>query len=147
MEELKNEQTETLTLGAEAQEKVESEEKGEVSLGKFKSVQALLSAYGALESEFTKRCQKIKQLEGELKASSEKTEGVFEGVENAKVEQPREITEEEKKKILKEYLSSVLGRKQSAIVIDGGGVGVKTQKARPKTLAEAGALAKEIFNK
>ena len=146
MEQLKNEQTETLTPTAEAEKIVEGENKIEVSLGKFKDVQSLLSAYGALEAEFTKRCQKIKQLESELGVSSEKTKIVPEETEVAR-EQPREITKEEKEKILKEYLTSVLGRKQTAIVMDGGGVGVKTPKTRPKTLSEAGALAKELFNK
>ncbi len=34
--------------------------------GKFESADALLSAYNALETEFTKRCQLIKQLQAEL---------------------------------------------------------------------------------
>lgn len=36
--------------------------------GKFESADALLSAYNALETEFTKRCQLIKQLQAELEA-------------------------------------------------------------------------------
>ena len=39
-----------------------------VSLGKFKSVDSLINAYNSLQSEFTKRCQKIKELEGRLSA-------------------------------------------------------------------------------
>lgn len=35
-------------------------------LGKFDTADELLSAYNALESEFTKRCQLIKQLQAEL---------------------------------------------------------------------------------
>lgn len=38
---------------------------GEFSFKKFKSVEALEKAYSSLESEFTKRSQKIKELEGE----------------------------------------------------------------------------------
>lgn len=44
----------------------------EVSLGKFKDVRSLLKAYGALEAEFTKKCQKIRALEGEMTAYGEK---------------------------------------------------------------------------
>ncbi|MBE7090654.1 MAG: hypothetical protein E7363_01940 [Clostridiales bacterium] len=50
----------------------------EVSLGKFKDVRSLLKAYGALEAEFTKKCQKIRALEGEITAYGEKAkEGAF----------------------------------------------------------------------
>ncbi len=36
------------------------------SLGKFENADELLSAYNALESEFTKRCQSLKRLQAEL---------------------------------------------------------------------------------
>lgn len=36
------------------------------STGKFENAEQLLSAYNALESEFTKRCQLLKQLQAEL---------------------------------------------------------------------------------
>jgi hypothetical protein len=61
-----------------------------------------------------------------------------------KVDWTRSWTVEE---ILKEYLYSVLGRKQSAIVMDGNGVGVKTPRERPKTIHEAGLIAREMFKK
>jgi hypothetical protein len=38
-------------------------EQGATALGKFKSVNALLEAYGALEAEFTRRSQRLKELE------------------------------------------------------------------------------------
>lgn len=37
----------------------------DVSIKKFKNVKGLLNAYNALESEFTRRCQRIKELERE----------------------------------------------------------------------------------
>lgn len=39
--------------------------------GKFNTPEALLAAYNALESEFTKRCQLIKKLQAELDARSD----------------------------------------------------------------------------
>ncbi len=68
-EKIQNEQAvETHPAGAE-------EVKGEeVSLGKFKDVRSLLKAYGALEAEFTKKCQKIRALEGEISAYGEKAQ-------------------------------------------------------------------------
>ena len=45
---------------------VEQAEKSASKIGKFNTADDLLSAYNALESEFTKRCQLIKQLQTEL---------------------------------------------------------------------------------
>ena len=142
MEQLSNEQTQVTAQPAEA-EGMNGEQEQAVSLGKFKDVNALLSAYNSLESEFTKRCQKIKQLESAL-SSVDKTTPTE---ENSKVEtQPeKDTTEKEKERILKEYISGVLSRKQTAIVMDGEGVGTKTPVSRPKTITEAGKIAQELF--
>ena len=117
----------------------------EVSLGKFKDVNALLSAYNSLQSEFTKRCQKVKELEAVL-ASSDKVVSPLEK-SNERADTKANITEKDKEEIVKEYLSNVLGKKQKAVLLDGVGVGVKTQISRPKTIADAGELAREILNK
>lgn len=45
----------------------------EVSLGKFKDVKSLLTAYENLESEFTRRSSRLKELEGIVALNSEKT--------------------------------------------------------------------------
>jgi hypothetical protein len=136
MEQLKNEQTEQQTHTAAA-EQVTGEDGGEVSLGKFKNTAALLSAYNSLQSEFTKRCQKVKDLEAQLSAVEK---------DNTPTK-TEEISETEKQDVLKEYLKGVLSKKQSAIVMDGAGTGFKTPISRPKTIAQAGVLAQEIFNK
>ena len=52
------------------------------SLGKFHDVESLCKAYNSLESEFTKRCQRIKELEGELEELKVKSES-FKKEENA----------------------------------------------------------------
>ena len=67
--ELKTEQVSV--QGATAQ----NGEKGttEISLGKFKSVDALLDAYNSLEAEFTRRSQRLKELEGKASNESEKS--------------------------------------------------------------------------
>ena len=144
MEEIKNEQTTPLTQTAEA-EKDEGGEKGAVSLGKFKDVEALLNAYNSLQSEFTKRCQKIKELEGKL-ISGDKTKVPPEQNTSATTNQEN-TTFLDKEKILKDYLLEVLGKKPSAIIMDGAGASVKTPVNRPKTIEEAGNLAKNLLNK
>ncbi|MBE7081827.1 MAG: hypothetical protein E7372_04640 [Clostridiales bacterium] len=145
MEEIKNEQISPKTQTAEA-EISKGEDKGEVSLGKFKDVGALLSAYNSLQSEFTKRCQKIKELESKIEG--DKTEQNNSALSNQKSQPQNQVdtTLIDKEKFLKEYLLDVLGKKPSAIIMDGAGVGVKTPVNRPTTIEEAGKLAKKLLN-
>jgi len=115
-----------------------------ISLGKFKDVQSLLDAYNSLQAEFTKRCQRLKELEG-LSNFDKTGETVPKQVEVGEPSIEKGITDEDKKAILQDYLKSVLGSKQTAVVIDGAGVGVRTPAEKPKTISEAGVLAKEIL--
>ena len=96
---------------------------------KFRDVEALKASYNSLQAEFTKRCQRIKELEGEVKNASQK----------------REITREEKLDIIKEYLEDIK-QNSSAVILTGGEV-AKTPVSKPKTVSEAGRLAKEFFKK
>ena len=115
-----------------------------VSYGKFKDATALLNAYNSLEAEFTKRCQRVKELESALQ-SVEKEKTPTESQANTDTE--KEITLKEKERILKEYLKSVLQSQPKSIVLDSVGVGVKTMVEKPKTISEAGQLAKDILTK
>ena len=68
MEEKENiEEQPSVTEGSSADEIVEKTEKSEaergVPIGKFKSVEDLYQAYNNLQSEFTKKCQKLSELE------------------------------------------------------------------------------------
>ena len=67
--------------------------------------------------------------------------------QGASVQLGQDTTPKDKNDVLKEYLLDILGKKTSAIVIDDAGVGAKTPKTRPKTVQDAGKLAKEIFTK
>jgi len=108
---------------------------------KFKDVNALLNAYNSLQSEFTKRCQKIKELEGKINA--EKVNAPANEGEPQKSVQG--ITEKDKQEILKGYLKDVLSNGQNVILMGNDGVGVKAPKNKPKSIREAGILAKEIL--
>lgn len=141
MEELKVEQAKQEAQPVNTEKTVEEirgATEGKVSYGKFKDAEALLTAYNALESEFTKRCQKIKELETALSAVDKATPPT-------QATESQTAPETDKEDILKDYLKEILGKKQKAIVLDGVGVGVKTSIERPKTFKEAGQLAKEIF--
>lgn len=147
MEEILNEQTQATAQTAGAEEN-KGAEKQAVSLGKFKDAESLLSAYNSLQSEFTKRCQRIKELEGKLAENESKatTQNTSEKTENEQV-QAVEVGKKtvDKDDVLKEYLLDVLGKKPKAIVMDGAGAGVKTPVSRPKTIEEAGNLAKNLL--
>lgn len=65
-----NEQTEVAAHVAEAKNN-EGAAATEVSLGKFKDVKSLLKAYGNLESEFTRRSKRLRELEGEILKKNE----------------------------------------------------------------------------
>ena len=139
-----NEQIKIASQPAEAEEKTSGDTDIGISLGKFKDVKSLLDAYNSLQSEFTKRCQRLKELEGQVETDKTTTAVRTETLEGS-TEEPKGITDEEKSKILQDYLKDVLGQKQTAVVIDGAGVGVRTPAKKPKTISEAGVLAKEIL--
>ena len=144
MQELKNEQTEvveSITV-EENQENKADESTTEVSLGKFKDINTLLSAYNSLQAEFTKRCQRLKELESAI----EKTDKVKAPVEqSAEQEQDKLKDTTLKEEILKDYLKEIIGSKKP-VVMDGAGVGVKTPVKKPTTIQQAGDLFKEILS-
>ena len=142
MNEPKTEQTEELTKAETTQD---TETAASVSLGKFKDVNALLNAYNSLQSEFTKRCQRIKELEAEKSAAVDKSIPTEKSDETEN--RVSGITEEDKENFLKGYLKEIMGARSKAIVMDGFGAGVKTPVNKPRTVEEAGVLAKEMLAK
>lgn len=121
----------------------------EVDLGKFKSVDALMRAYGELEAEFTRRSQRLKALEEQSKERKEP--------ENGKTEPPsvqeqggvtgdelyRAVMENEgvRARVLSDYLQSLKG----VPLLSRTGTGVTAPADRPKSFAEAGDLALGYF--
>lgn len=74
---------------------VEQAEDSASKIGKFNTVDDLLAAYNALESEFTKRCQLIKQLQAELEASKAQAQDARPDVSLEPQEQMRPVPEVE----------------------------------------------------
>lgn len=141
-----SEQNITQTAGAEIEQGVKTQE---VSLGKFKDANALLSAYNSLQSEFTKRCQKIKELEQIVNKVDKVNDETLTPTQvecNENRVGASGITDKDKENILKDYLKEILDSKSKAIVLDSMGSGIKTPCAKPKTIEEAGKLAKEMLN-
>ncbi len=134
----------TDTAGAEV---INSGEDTGISLGKFKDVNALLNAYNSLQAEFTKRCQRLKELEGTVATGKGKAplETVGDITESANLDIIKENNIGDKDDILKDYLKGVLVNKQKAIVMSEAGTSVKAPVKKPKTIAEAGLLARELL--
>lgn len=112
-------------------------------LGKFKDVQALLSAYESLEAEFTRRSQRLRELEERSKAQDAPAPA-----ENAPVPSSAHNTGEDdpdaRRRIIGEYLREVsVGRTVPFVT---GGVSVPAPHSRPASIREAGRLAEQFLN-
>ncbi len=106
---------------------------GELVAGKFKSVDALVSAYEELEAEFTRRSQRLKALE-EAAATPPPERGAPDG---EALYRAASENEEVRARILGDYVASCRG----VSLLGGAGTGVTAPAARPKNIREAGALA------
>ena len=115
------------------------------ALGKFKDVQTLMKAYSDLEAEFTRRSQRLKELEKENKAS------VVPDGEQAK---PSQKSDEERiadalsdskvrDAVIGDYLK---GLAEKSVPLVAGGGAVTAPKNTPKSVKEAGKLAQHFLN-
>lgn len=137
--------------GQAAGHTAEAEEKeGRAPLGKFKSVDALMHAYEQLQSEFTRRSQRLKQLEEGNKPSPAEPihDRQTEGADSAGAPRDgdalyRAVSENEevRSRIVSDYLRSV----QGVPLMTGGGAGVTAPAVRARSIAEAGKLALGYF--
>lgn len=120
--------------------------------GKFKSVDALLHAYGELEAEFTRRSQRIKALEEKLQGHENAAKEVAPAPEktaddaalpsqaaHGQEELLRAVLadEEVKTRVACDYLRSLRG----APLMGFTGSSVVAPVKKPTTIAEAGNLA------
>lgn len=124
----------TAAQGAEAQ----TGEGAAADLGKFKSVDALLNAYNSLEAEFTRRSQRLRELEGRFagengKPSAEKGE---------KENRAAALTAEDVRKIVRDCV----GEGAPYIMAEGGSFAA-APRPKIRSLEEAGRLARDLFRK
>ncbi len=174
--------------------------------GKFKDLKSLVNAYNALQSEFTRRCQRVKELERENALMLEKNskensnisgseweEKAFLEVfpdassyikslkdvatasgDNSKgrigrayinkikseydmkndyyksydyVKSAIDTYPQLKSEIIKDYLLEVESSKPTVKLITGNAQATVSPASRPKNLAEAGEIAKQLFEK
>ncbi len=180
--------TENSTSNFESHTTVVDMELGDdsVSLGKFKDVKSLFDAYNSLQAEFTRRCQKVKELErenerlnNEITLASKSSLSIGEDTEDEKLAQETSSKVDDgteklstnkslqeqidyyksseylfdainnnqsvKDEIINRYLNSVQSSKPTVKLITGNGQSVVTPPSTPKTLVEAGEIARQIF--
>ncbi len=114
-------------------------------LGKFKSVDALIKAYFELEAEFTRRSQRLKELEEGNKAQSVPEEGASsrESLNREYIKNLALGDEEIRNAVIGDYLKSLAQNKSIPLI--SGGVLTPAPKAKPKSVREAGALAERFL--
>lgn len=139
---------ENLQNGAELPS--ESNDKKTVDDGE--SINAVLEFFQNYPSAI-KYCGRLSNLIGNCKATKENLLKAFLEVLLEKAENPirneeviyENLTPSLKERIIKEYLITLRGDGKAATLIGGGGVIPLTPPLRPKNVAEAGALAKNII--
>ncbi|MDE6597422.1 MAG: hypothetical protein K2K60_02150 [Clostridia bacterium] len=137
-----------LTENERATAETAEAEKGENAaavLGKFKDVQTLMKAYSDLEAEFTRRSQRLKELEKENKAEPEPDGVKAEPSQNSEDELLCAALKSERVKeaVIGDYLKTVSERK--GVPLTAGGLGVAAPRVAPKSVKEAGRLAQEFL--
>lgn len=137
-------------ITADTAEAEESE--AATGLGKFKSVKALLDAYENLEAEFTRRSQRLKELESAATANvppaaaengnlqPRGAEGTDETLLDAALK-----SEEVKNAVIGEYLAKAAER--GGVRILSGGTSVPARRQTPATVTEAGRLAEDFLKR
>ena len=136
-------QTEQVTADTAGAEK----DNAAAELGKFKDVQTLMKAYSDLQAEFTRRSQRLAELEKENKAKA-----IPDGEEASPSQNDEEKLisaalkcERVKDAVIADYLKSVSAPKAVPLTVGGGGVAAP--RVAPKSVKEAGALAQQFLKK
>jgi hypothetical protein len=135
----KDNMTQEVTQEPEQAQTQEKDNRSAELLGKFKDVDALLQAYNSLQAEFTRRSQRLKELENKTDRNNPSSANEVPMPEVVASERDvRSADETEKERIIAEYLREV---KESAVPLLRGGVGVTSPQKSAKSIAEAGRLA------
>ena len=124
--------------GADAAEAEKSEEKAP-DLGKFKSAQALMEAYLALEAEFTRRSQRLKELEGNKAAAPPSPAAVDDDTLIAAALGSRKVRDA----VVGQYLADITS--SAGIPLVSGGAACAAPANAPRSVKEAGALARQFL--
>jgi len=131
---------------------------GKEPINKFKSEDELARAYKNLEAEFTRKCQRITALEQELKKCTSEAENAKSAPPSPQtigamlsdrefLEQNILCSEEIQNKIIGRYIRSLTDKKPPVYISHETGIPTITPAIKPKTISEAGELAKLLLAK
>lgn len=109
-------------------------------LGKFGSVDALIAAYSSLEAEFTRRSQRLKELEQGNKAQDMPPGGA---PSPKSVFSADMLDDGAKAAVIEQYLRSLSAGKSIPLIVEGASP--SAPRVAPKTVKEAGALAQTFL--
>ena len=175
--------------------------------GRFKDAKGLLDAYNSLQSEFTRRCQRVRELEREIEKIKSTEQPIKDSVQFSNGEECKgflsrfpeaqqhleslysiaatngdeshgrlerafidklktdiknqyeyftskdyldsvlRVSEDLKDEIIRGYLDKIYATKSNVPLISGDGKACITPPSNPKNIAEAGNIAKQIFDK
>ena len=139
-------------LAPAAADPAEAEEnkKAAPAAGKFRDADALLAAYTSLEAEFTRRSQRLKELERAVKEEGAAQASTPEpspqgGQDGARLLEAAMQSDEVKARIIAEYLQNAA--KNKSVPLIAGGVNVPARRAAPVTVRQAGELAQRFLDK
>ena len=108
-------------------------------IGKFKSVEALKSAYLSLEAEFTRRSQRLKELEESKTVEASSPECLNEEQLIAAAMGSKAV----KDAVVGDYLKTVSSGRGVPLVV--GGMSCTAPQNSPRTVKEAGEFAKQFL--
>lgn len=109
------------------------------SIGKFKDTESLFNAYNSLQAEFTRKCQKLSELENSISKNNSSKEEF--DVNEFKKENPELVHN-----IVQSYLDELRSTSTPEFISNSLGSGIPLNAPpNPKTMEEARVLAKNLF--
>ena len=104
------------------------------SIGKFKNTESLLNAYNSLQAEFTRKCQRLSELEAAAQSTTENVEDYIKNNQNLVG------------KILKHYVADIQKNSSPVSISDTAGSGIPLMAPpKPTTMEEAKEVVKNLF--
>ncbi|MBR2221049.1 MAG: hypothetical protein IJ975_02820 [Clostridia bacterium] len=104
------------------------------SIGKFKNTESLLHAYNSLQAEFTRKCQRLSELESKAQSTTENVEDYIKNNQNLVG------------KILKHYVAEIQNNPSPVSISDSAGSGIPLMAPpKPTTMEEAKEVVKNLF--
>ena len=115
-------------------EKIATSGAADGSIGKFKNTESLLNAYNSLQAEFTRKCQRLSELETAAQSTTENVEDYIKNNQNLVG------------KILKHYVAEIQNNPSPVSISDSAGSGIPLMAPpKPTTMEEAKEVVKNLF--